>query len=223
MAGVGSPLWAVTQSGVRADGTTYTNVLFFNGGMGATANKDGESVLSWPSNISSTPVEVAERNSPLFFHYKRLRPGSGGQGRFRGGLGQDMLMESESASPIAMVFMAERTTFGAPGFAGGVEGGRGDVRINGQSINHRRQHILKLGDYGARAHTRGRRLRPGPRARSQARPARPRARVRARARSPRLRRDPVATAGRPARRSSSRYPCGESCLPGTRRCRTPGS
>ena len=55
-------------------------------------------------------------------------------------------MESESESPIAMVFMAERTTFGAPGFAGGVEGGRGDVRINGKSINHRRQHILKLGD-----------------------------------------------------------------------------
>ena len=35
------------------------------------AGKDGEHVLSWPSNISSTPVEVAERNSPLFFHYKR--------------------------------------------------------------------------------------------------------------------------------------------------------
>jgi N-methylhydantoinase B len=146
MAGVGSPLWAVTQSGVRADGTTYTNVLFFNGGMGATVTKDGESVLSWPSNISSTPVEVAERNSPLFFHYKRLRQGSGGQGRFRGGLGQDMLMESESASPIAMVFMAERTKFGAPGFAGGTDGGRGDVRINGKSVDHRRQHILKLGD-----------------------------------------------------------------------------
>jgi N-methylhydantoinase B len=146
MAGVGSPLWAVTQSGVREDGKTYTNVLFFNGGMGATATKDGESVLSWPSNISSTPVEVAERNSPLFFHYKRMRPGSGGQGRFRGGLGQDMLMESESPSPIAMVFMAERTRFAAPGFAGGADGGRGDVRINGRSIDHRRQYILKLGD-----------------------------------------------------------------------------
>ena len=78
MAGAGSPLWAVTQSGVRDDGRPYTNVLFFNGGMGATAGKDGEHVPSWPSNISSTPVEVAERNSPLFFHYKRLRAGSGG-------------------------------------------------------------------------------------------------------------------------------------------------
>ena len=127
MAGVGSPLWAVTQSGVREGGKTYTNVLFYNGGMGATSSKDGESVLSWPSNISSTPVEVAERNSPLFFHYKRMRSGSGGAGRFRGGLGQDILMESESETPIAMVFMAERTTFAAPGFAGGRDGGRGDV------------------------------------------------------------------------------------------------
>jgi N-methylhydantoinase B len=146
MAGVGSPLWAVTQSGVREGGKTYTNVLFYNGGMGATAAKDGESVLSWPSNISSTPVEVAERNSPLFFHYKRLRPGSGGAGRLRGGLGQDILMESESEAPIAMVFMAERTVFAAPGFAGGADGGKGDVRINGRSINHRRQYILKRGD-----------------------------------------------------------------------------
>src|SRR2546428_5185535 len=82
MAGAGSPLWAVQQTGLRADGRPYTNIFFFNGGMGATPTKDGESVLSWPSNISSTPVEVAERNSPLFFREKRLRPGSGGPRRF---------------------------------------------------------------------------------------------------------------------------------------------
>ena len=147
MAGAGSPLWAVTQSGVRdSDGKTYTNVLFYNGGMGATPVKDGEGVLSWPSNISSTPVEVAERNSPLFFHYKRLRPGSGGAGKFRGGLGQDILMENESRSPIAMNFMAERTKVAAPGFAGGADGGRGDVLVNGKRINNRIQHILKKGD-----------------------------------------------------------------------------
>ena len=147
MAAAGSPLWAVTQSGVRdGDMKPYTNVLFFNGGMGATAVKDGESVLSWPSNISSTPVEVAERNSPLFFHYKRLRPGSGGGGRLRGGLGQDILMESESATPITVSFMAERTRFAAPGLAGGKAGGLGDVRINGRSIDNRRQHIVGRGD-----------------------------------------------------------------------------
>jgi N-methylhydantoinase B len=45
-----------------------------------------------------------------------------------------------------MVFMAERTKFAAPGFAGGADGERGDVRLNGKSIDHRRQYILKLGD-----------------------------------------------------------------------------
>jgi N-methylhydantoinase B len=146
MAAAGSPLWAVTQSGVAADQRPYTNVLFFNGGMGATASKDGESVTSWPSNISSTPVEVAERNGPLFFHHKRLRPGSGGAGRFRGGLGQEVLIESESETPITLSFMAERTGFPAPGFAGGGDGGLGDVQINGRSIDHRVQHVVTKGD-----------------------------------------------------------------------------
>jgi N-methylhydantoinase B len=42
--------------------------------------------------------------------------------------------------------MAERTTYPAPGFAGGEEGGRGDVQLNGRSIDHRKQHVLKKGD-----------------------------------------------------------------------------
>jgi N-methylhydantoinase B len=146
MAGAGSPLWAVQQTGLRADGRPYTNIFFFNGGTGATPAKDGENVLSWPSNISSTPVEVAERNSPLFFRAKRLRPSSGGRGRFRGGLGQDILIECESDTPIVVSFMAERTAFPAPGFAGGGPGGLGDVRINGRRIDNRRQHVLRKGD-----------------------------------------------------------------------------
>src|SRR5438034_5233991 len=146
MAGVGSPLWALGQSSTRDDGRPYTTVLFFNGGMGATPIKDGEHVLSWPSNISSTPVEVAERQSPLFFHHKRLRPGSGGAGRFRGGLGQDILIESRSTRPIVLSVMAERTKFPAPGLAGGGAGGLGDVRINGRRIDNRKQHVLERGD-----------------------------------------------------------------------------
>jgi len=146
MAGAGSPLWAVQQTGLRADGRPYTNIFFFNGGMGATPVKDGEPVLSWPSNISSTPVEVAERNSPLFFREKRLTAGSGGEGRYRGGLGQDIVFVCESDVPIVASFMAERTKFQAPGFAGGADGGLGDVQINGVSIDNRRQHVLKRGD-----------------------------------------------------------------------------
>jgi N-methylhydantoinase B len=75
-----------------------------------------------------------------------MRPGSGGRGRFRGGLGQDILIESESVRPIVMSFMAERTRFPAPGLAGGGAGGLGDVRINGKKVDHRRQHVLERGD-----------------------------------------------------------------------------
>ena len=146
MAGAGSPLWNCTQSGTRADGTPYATNQFFNGGMGGTAAKDGESCVSWPSNISATPVEVAEQFTPFFFHHKRLRPGSGGAGRHRGGLGQDILMESESAAPITVSFMAERTRIAAPGLAGGGPGGLGRVAINGRAVDPRLNHQLEQGD-----------------------------------------------------------------------------
>jgi N-methylhydantoinase B len=75
-----------------------------------------------------------------------MRAGSGGPGRFRGGLGQDVLIESRSTRPIVMSFMAERTRVPAPGLRGGREGGRGDVKLNGKSIDHRRQYVLARGD-----------------------------------------------------------------------------
>ena len=146
MAPAGSPLWNCTQSGVRPDGSTYANNLFFNGGIGATAQKDGENILSWPSNISSTPVEVAEQIAPFLFRYKRLRPGSGGGGKHRGGLGQDVLLDCESDSPIAVNFLAERTRIPAPGVCGGQVGGAGEVVINGTAVDTRRRYVLGCGD-----------------------------------------------------------------------------
>ncbi len=147
IAGTGSPLWNITLSGIRADGKPFASVLFFNGGMGATAIKDGENATSWPSNISSTPSEISDRDSPLFTHYRQLRPGSGGAGTFRGGLGQDILLENTHETPIAVVFLAERLRYPAPGACGGEPGGLGDVRINGSSVSDsKRQFILKKGD-----------------------------------------------------------------------------
>jgi len=142
----GSPLWSMVVSGVREDGKPYANVLFYNGGMGATSRKDGVSCYSWPNNIASTPVEVTERDTPFFVRYKRLRENSGGEGRYCGGLGQDILLESRSPTPMAAVFLAERTRMPAPGLAGGGAGGLGDVQINGRSIDVRRLHLLNEGD-----------------------------------------------------------------------------
>jgi N-methylhydantoinase B/oxoprolinase/acetone carboxylase alpha subunit len=145
MAAAGSPLWILTLAG-RRGGSTFASVLFHNGGLGARADKDGVSCLSWPSNISSTPVEVAERQNPIFFHHKRLRPGSGGDGKYRGGLGQDIAIEIESEEEIQALFVVERTKLAAPGLAGGGPGGRGFVEINGERIDNRRPQFVRHGD-----------------------------------------------------------------------------
>lgn len=147
IAACGSPLWILTVSGVKDNGKSFANVFFYNGGMGATAQKDGESALSWPSNISSTPTEIVERDTPFFTRYKRLVPGSGGKGRFRGGLGQELLLENRHPTPLATVFIVERLKVPAPGLAGGGEGALGQVHLNGVPLaDTRKQVILAKGD-----------------------------------------------------------------------------
>jgi N-methylhydantoinase B len=145
MAASGSPLWSMIQTGVRANGSTYANVLFFNGGMGATHRNDGQSTYAWPSNVSNVPVELIERNGPLVVHRKELRSGSGGAGKFRGGLGQEIEFEVTSETPIGVIFMAERCRFPAPGMGGGEAGARGEVRIDGQEVDYRRNVVLTKG------------------------------------------------------------------------------
>ena len=109
MAACGSPMWGMNQSGVREGGKPYANMFFYNGGMGGNTQRDGITCLSWPSNVSSTSIEISEHIAPLRFHHKKLRPDSGGAGRHRGGLGQEILIESRSDTPIAVSFLAERT------------------------------------------------------------------------------------------------------------------
>ncbi|HUS98057.1 MAG TPA: hydantoinase B/oxoprolinase family protein [Hyphomicrobiaceae bacterium] len=145
IAASGSPLWSVIQTGVRPGGETYASVLFFNGGMGATHTGDGQNAYAWPSNVSNVPVELIERESALFVHAKALRPDSGGAGRHRGGLGQDVLLEVKSDTPVGLIFMAERCRFAAAGINGGGDGARGEVLIDGKAFDHRQTVVLKDG------------------------------------------------------------------------------
>jgi N-methylhydantoinase B/oxoprolinase/acetone carboxylase alpha subunit len=144
-AGSGSPLWSFVQSGVR-NGRPYATKVFTNGGTGATAGKDGANVLSWPSNVSSTPVEMIEQLAPLRLHFKQIRLGTGGAGKFRGGNGQELLFESLSEDPIHITFNADRTKQPAPGIAGGGNGACGEIRLNGEWKDSRSQLKLAKGD-----------------------------------------------------------------------------
>ena len=146
MAACGSPMWGMNQSGVREGGKPYANMFFYNGGMGGNIQGDGVTCLSWPSNVSSTSIEISEHIAPLRFHHKKLRPDSGGAGRHRGGLGQEILIESRSETPIAVSFLAERTIYAAFGIEGGRDGAPGELRINGEKTDPKKQYVLNKGD-----------------------------------------------------------------------------
>lgn len=145
IAGSGSPIWSILMRGQDERGRPFANKLFYNGGTGASHRRDGMNATSWPSNISLTPAEVVEQLIPCRVVSKRLRPGSGGAGQFRGGLGQDILFESRAPAPIFMVFLAERTKYAAPGIAGGQAGGCGALVIDGAEVDPKKQHVLKPG------------------------------------------------------------------------------
>lgn len=111
----------------------------------ATDSNDGQSTYAWPSNVSNVPVELIERNARLFVVRKALRPNSGGAGRYRGGLGQEIEFEVTSETPIGIIFMAERCRFPAQGIDGGEAGARGEVLIDGVSVDYRKNVVLKKG------------------------------------------------------------------------------
>lgn len=142
----GSPLWGITFTGKLADGSKWTHLSFMNGGQGASPHLDGISTMSFPSNISNTPVEVIEQTTPVLIHEKSFLVDSGGPGRRRGGLGQHMVIEIASEGPITATFLADRTKFPPKGVVGGKAGATGRILLNGEQIDTKRQHVLAPGD-----------------------------------------------------------------------------
>jgi N-methylhydantoinase B len=145
MASPGSPHWGMNQSGVK-NGKPYANMLFYSGGIGANSLRDGISCLQWPGNTSCTPIELSERIAPFRIKYKRLRADSGGAGEFRGGLGQEILFENRSETPIAVSFLTEHILYPPLGIAGGQPAACGILEINGKPAHAKRQHIINKGD-----------------------------------------------------------------------------
>ena len=74
--------------GRRADGVWTTLYEVHGGGEGARADRDGMPVIRVHlSNVMNTPAEVIEAEYPIRIEAQKLRRGSGGQGRHRGGEG----------------------------------------------------------------------------------------------------------------------------------------
>ena len=120
-------------------------MLFFNGGMGATGSNDGQSTYAWPSNVSNVPVELIERNSPLFVHARSCARAAAARAGSAAGSARRSSSRSTSDTPVGIIFMAERCRFPAPGMQGGEAGARGEVRIDGAEVDYRKNVVLNKG------------------------------------------------------------------------------
>ncbi len=75
-------------AGRRDDGVWTTLYEVHGGGEGARADRDGMPALRvHMSNVMNTPAEVIEAEYPIRVECQKLRRGSGGRGRHRGGEG----------------------------------------------------------------------------------------------------------------------------------------
>lgn len=113
------------QNGRRAE------ILMFNsGGMGARPTLDGLSATAFPSGVMTMPIEATEQTGPIVVWRKELRPNSGGEGEFRGGLGQIIEIEAAPGHEFDFSAMFDRVDHAAQGRNGGKAGAPGTVTLN---------------------------------------------------------------------------------------------
>ena len=139
-------LWNTQFDGIDERGEPFCYVFFSAGGTGARPAKDGLSATAFPSGIHGVPVELVENVSPLFIECREFIPDSGGPGKFRGGLGQRMVLKVRGGYPSQHSPMYDRIRFAAKGFAGGRDGAKGRIYLDDGTTPHSKtKYILKPG------------------------------------------------------------------------------
>jgi N-methylhydantoinase B len=118
-----APTLRSVYSGVDQKGHRFSQVFFAAGGMGASATRDGHSCMAFPTNTGSGSIEAFEAISPIIVWKKELACDSGGAGKFRGGLGQEVEIEIAAPEPLRVSLLSDRQKYAARGLFGGKEGG----------------------------------------------------------------------------------------------------
>ncbi len=138
----------VTVGGM-SEGKAFVYYETIGGGHGAWAGGDGLSGRqSHMTNTQNTPVEALELSMPLRVWQYRLRSGSGGEGKHRGGEG--IVREYEFLQPATVTVNSERRERAPYGLHGGQNGAQGWTRfvIKGKTVNAASKVSLrvKVGD-----------------------------------------------------------------------------
>jgi N-methylhydantoinase B len=113
-----------------ADGRWAVLYEVHGGGEGATATKDGASATRvHMSNVMNTPIEVLEGEYPILVEEQALRPGSGGDGAHRGGLGFRRSYRV-LVPDVSLTSMIERRVVPPYGLAGGKDAAPFRITLN---------------------------------------------------------------------------------------------
>jgi N-methylhydantoinase B len=98
------------------------------GGMGARPSNSGVSAVhTHMTNSLNTPAEALEYSYPLRVRRYSLRPGSGGEGQYRGGDG--IIREIEVLADVEVTLLADRNEHGPYGLACGKDGAPGEATV----------------------------------------------------------------------------------------------
>jgi N-methylhydantoinase B len=119
---------ALSIAGYRTDGTgkrqRWVMFSFFGGGHGGHCLGDGLNHGNAPiSTATIPPLEILEAAYPVRFTQWALRPNSGGDGEYRGGLGAIYEIELLENNAQAFIF-GERGTHAPKGIYGGQSGAK---------------------------------------------------------------------------------------------------
>jgi N-methylhydantoinase B len=110
------------------DGRPFAYYETLAGGHGAGPGWDGASALqAHMTNTRNTPVEALEHAYPLRVVATRIRPGSGGRGRYRGGEGIERVLALRAPAHVTVI--SDRRVLPPWGLAGGGPGARGVNRV----------------------------------------------------------------------------------------------
>jgi N-methylhydantoinase B len=102
-------------------GAPFAYYETLGGGHGAGPAGDGERAMqAHMTNTRNTPVESLEHEYPMRVEWTRIRRGSGGAGRFRGGDGIERALRLQV--PARVTVISERRVQGPYGLAGGERG-----------------------------------------------------------------------------------------------------
>jgi len=142
-----SILWTLDVRGRDRAGHAFKEFVATGGGMGARPNKDGLNATQFPSTIRGVPAEIVESTSPLVIHRRALAPDSGGDGRWRGGLGMIVEFGVETDEDWLFTASFERARIPCQGLLGGGPGAPGRVETaDGRALDAKAQHWLRPGD-----------------------------------------------------------------------------